>query len=77
MPTADLRIIVDGQGRRKFVVDYHSDQDALPIEHEEEHAALLGKLGLGERPKARTASIPIAAETPHEQQETQRGMVKQ
>lgn len=36
-----LRLRVDPEtGRREVVVDYASDGDALPIEHEEEHRRL-------------------------------------
>lgn len=40
-----LRLRVDpATGRREVVVDYHSDSDALPIEHEEEHRLLASKV---------------------------------
>ncbi len=40
-----LRLRVDPTtGRREVVVDYHSDSDALPIEHEDEHRRLAGKV---------------------------------
>jgi hypothetical protein len=46
-----LRLRVDPvTGRREVVIDYSSDSDALPIEHEEEHRRLAGKVvdgGLG------------------------------
>ena len=46
-----LRLRVDPTtGRREVVVDYRSDSDALPIEHEDEHRRLAGKVvegGLG------------------------------
>jgi hypothetical protein len=46
-----LRLRVDPvTGRREVVVDYHSDSDALPIEHEDEHRRLAAKVvegGLG------------------------------
>jgi len=47
MPVAELvlRLRVDpATGRREVVVDYHSDSDALPIEHEDEHRRLAGKV---------------------------------
>lgn len=41
MPELILRLRVDpATGRREVVVDYASDADALPIEHEEEHRRL-------------------------------------
>lgn len=40
-----LRLRVDpATGRREVVVDYHSDSDALPIEHEDEHRRLAGQV---------------------------------
>jgi hypothetical protein len=40
-----LRLRVDpATGKRVIVVDYTSDSDALPIEHEEEHRRLAGKV---------------------------------
>ena len=40
-----LRLRVDPvTGRREVVVDYASEADALPIEHEEEHRRLAGKV---------------------------------
>jgi hypothetical protein len=40
-----LRLRVDPlTGKREVVVDYASDSDALPIEHEDEHRLLAGKV---------------------------------
>lgn len=40
-----LRLRVDPvTGKREVVVDYASDADALPIEHEDEHRRLAGKV---------------------------------
>jgi hypothetical protein len=40
-----LRIRVDpATGRRELVIDYASDADALPMEHEEEHRRLAGRV---------------------------------
>ena len=40
-----LRLRVDPvTGKREVVVDYTSDADALPIEHEDEHRRLAGKV---------------------------------
>ncbi|MEO8698556.1 MAG: hypothetical protein ABI867_00900 [Kofleriaceae bacterium] len=40
-----LRLRVDpATGRREVVVDYTSDADALPYEHENEHRRLAGKV---------------------------------
>lgn len=41
MAEVTLRLRVDpATGKREIVVDYTSDSDALPIEHEEEHRRL-------------------------------------
>ena len=62
-----LRVRVDpATGRRELVIDYHSDADALPIEHEEEHRKLAEKVvegGLGALEVTRP-SEPPATETP-------------
>lgn len=51
MAEVTLRLRVNPEtGRREIVVDYTSDSDALPLEHEEEHRRLAGKVvegGLG------------------------------
>jgi hypothetical protein len=40
-----LRLRTDpATGRREVVVDYHTDTDALPNEHEDEHRRLAGKV---------------------------------
>jgi hypothetical protein len=41
MPDLTLRLRVDPvTGRRELVIDYSSDSDALPFEHEEAHRQL-------------------------------------
>lgn len=45
MAELTLRLRVDpATGKREVVVDYSSDSDALPIEHEDEHRRLAGKV---------------------------------
>ena len=45
MATATLRIVVDpATKKRTIVVSYTSDSDALPMEHEDEHRAIVEKL---------------------------------
>ena len=40
-----LRLRVDPKtGKREIVIDYTSDSDALPVEHEEAHQALANKV---------------------------------
>jgi hypothetical protein len=56
-----LRLRVDpATGKRELVIDYTSDADALPIEHEDAHRQLAGKLvegGLG------SAKVEVTRET--------------
>jgi hypothetical protein len=65
-----LRLRVDPvTGRRELVIDYASDADALPMEHEEEHRRLAGRVldgGLGNANLAvtRAAETVPAGETP-------------
>ncbi len=45
MPDLILRLRVDPKtGKREVVIDYTSDSDALPIEHEEAHQELANKV---------------------------------
>ncbi len=45
MAEVTLRLRVDpATGKREIVVDYSSDADALPIEHEDEHRRLAGSV---------------------------------
>jgi hypothetical protein len=45
MPDLVLRLRVDPTtGKRTIAIDYASDSDALPIEHEEEHRKLAEKV---------------------------------
>ena len=40
-----LRLVVDPvTGKKTLIADYHSDADALPSEHEEEHRRLVKKV---------------------------------
>jgi hypothetical protein len=43
-----LRLRVNPEtGRKDVIVEYHSDEDALPMEHEEDHRDLLDRLIAG------------------------------
>lgn len=45
MPEMTIRLEVDPDtGRKRVRVAYESDADALPMEHEQEHRALVNKL---------------------------------
>lgn len=78
-----LRLRVDPvSGRREVVVDYTSDSDALPLEHEEEHRRLAGKVVEGglesgkvdvSRPVEEPAAPTPASEQPVAEPTKQRG----
>lgn len=70
-----LRLRVDPvTGRREVVVDYHSDSDALPIEHEDEHRRLAaaviegglqsGKVDISRERESPVTESPSASEAP-------------
>lgn len=45
LPELILRLRIDpATGRKTVVVQYETDSDALPIEHEQEHKSLVDKL---------------------------------
>lgn len=69
MPELILRVRVDpASGRRELIIDYESDSDALPIEHEEEHRRLAEQVvdgGLrGDQVEVTRAVEAPAAEAP-------------
>jgi hypothetical protein len=73
-----LRLRVDPTtGRREVVVDYTSDADALPYEHENEHRRLAGKVvegGLdGGKLEVTRPSEEPAAQVPEGEQGTREG----
>lgn len=45
MASLTIKLRVDPTtGKKDVIIDYHSDADALPIEHEQEHRRLVEKL---------------------------------
>lgn len=45
MPEATIRLVVNPQsGKRDVIVTYTSDEDATPLEHEDEHRQLVDRL---------------------------------
>jgi isochorismate hydrolase len=45
MPKMTIRLEIDQHnGKRNVVISYESEEDALPIEHEEEHRAMVEKI---------------------------------
>jgi hypothetical protein len=73
MADLTLRLRVDPvTGRREVVIDYSSDSDALPFEHEEEHRQLAEKVINGglKNPKveiSREEEAPVTTEPGVEQ----------
>jgi hypothetical protein len=67
MPDLTLRLRVDPvTGKREVVIDYSSDSDALPFEHEEEHRQLAEKVingGIKGNPKVEVSREGEAAAT--------------
>jgi hypothetical protein len=59
-----LRIRVDpATGRRELIIDYASDADALPMEHEEDHRRLAGRVVEGGL-KSDKVTVTRASEAP-------------
>jgi hypothetical protein len=45
MASLTIRLRVDpATGKKDVIIDYHSDEDALPMEHEDTHRRLVDKL---------------------------------
>lgn len=53
-------------GKKHVVVQYHSDEDALPIEHEEDHKRLVDQLIAGGALKAAEVGDIIVERLPEE-----------
>jgi hypothetical protein len=66
MPEVILRLRADPvTGKRQLVIDYRSDSDALPMEHEEEHRNLVeGLLEGGAAKAAAEGKIEVEREAP-------------
>lgn len=45
MAELNIRLLIDPKtGKKNIIVEYESDSDALPLEHEDEHRVLIDKL---------------------------------
>jgi hypothetical protein len=66
MPEVILRLRADPvTGKRQLVVDYRSDSDALPMEHEEEHRNLVeGILEGGAAKAVAEGKVEVEREAP-------------
>jgi hypothetical protein len=73
MAEMTIRMVIDPDtGKKNIVIVYHSDEDALPMEHEDEHRRLVDRLIQGGTLKAaelgtvvveRESAQPRASET--------------
>ena len=53
MPSLTIRLVVDrATGKKDVLIDYASDEDALPMEHEDAHKRLVDSLIAGGTLKA-------------------------
>ena len=70
MPSLTIRLEIDPVTKKKnVVIDYTSDADALPMEHEEEHRRLVDKLIEGGALKAsELGTISVRREQSNEAQ---------
>jgi hypothetical protein len=87
MAEVTIQLQIDPQsGKKNVIIRYRSDEDALPVEHEEDHRRLVDQLVEGGVLKAqelgkvvveRESAEGVPAETPREQGEQQRESVKE
>ncbi|MCP3062349.1 hypothetical protein LXT21_26515 [Myxococcus sp. K38C18041901] len=72
MASLILRLLVNPQtGRKDVVIQYESDSDALPMEHEEEHRRLVDQLVAGGALKAsELGQVIVQRDTPSGQTST-------
>ena len=68
MASVTIRLIVDQEtGKKDIVISYESDDDAMPIEHEDAHRAIVDKLIEGGAIKAgELGKIIVEREEGHE-----------
>jgi hypothetical protein len=87
MAELNIRLQIDPEtGKKNLIIEYESDSDMLPIEHEEEHRRLVNELVEGGVVKAeelgkvvvkRGAGQQVASETDEAAQDEQRESVDQ
>ncbi|AGC44681.1 hypothetical protein MYSTI_03369 [Myxococcus stipitatus DSM 14675] len=72
MASLILRLVVNpATGRKDVVIQYESDSDALPMEHEEEHRRLVDQLIAGGALKAsELGRVVVQRDTPSGQAAT-------
>lgn len=87
MAEVTIQLQIDPQsGKKNVIISYRSDEDALPVEHEEDHRRLVDQLIEGGALKAqelgqivveRQSAEGAPAEAPREQDEQQRESVEE
>lgn len=80
MAELNIRLQIDPEtGKKNLIIEYESDSDMLPMEHEEEHRRLINELVEGGMVKAeelgkvivKRESAEAVAETPGEQEQVE------
>jgi hypothetical protein len=87
MPRLTIRLVNDPEtGKKNIIVDYESEEDAMPMEHEDTHRELVDKLIEGGTLKAsevgkvivsRDEEQEVAVDTGTEESQDQRDSVEQ
>ena len=87
MAEVTIRLIVDPETRKKNIqIKYHSDEDALPIEHEDAHREIVDKLieggtlkaaELGKITVVRDGEEPVGEVQQEQEGQDQRASVEQ
>ena len=87
MAEVTIQLQIDPQsGKKNVIISYRSDEDALPVEHEEDHRRLVDQLieggalraqELGQIIVEREGGAGVQADLPQEQDEQQREGLKE
>ena len=87
MAEVTIRLVIDPHsGKKNVIISYRSDEDALPVEHEEDHRRLVDQLIEGGAIKAadlgkivveRESDTGVQAEVGTDQDEQQREALKE
>jgi len=87
MAQVTIQLVIDPQsGKKNVIIDYRSDPDALPMEHEEDHRRLVDQLieggalsaaELGEIIVERQSEAGVQAEVESAEQREQREALKE
>ena len=87
MAELNIRLQIDPEtGKKNLIIEYESDSDMLPMEHEEEHRQLVNSLveggvvkaeELGKVVVAREQAAPVAASEDDEQADDEPESIEQ